>query len=407
MIHHGYGRKLYQSLYMNKKKPIALIFVRHYKPGYKAGGPTRSLINIIECCKHKIDFRIVCLSNDHNSSKQYEKIKVNEWNNKYKIKIFYVNKKKVKNIFFYIKIFKQVNPNFIYLNSFFDLYFSIFPILVNNLLNKIPILLAPRGEFSLGALSLKSFKKKLYIYISSFLNFHNMVDWHATSKYERSDIKKNGFGKNNKIYLASNISLFNKKKINYKKKEKGFLNIILPARISMMKNIYFAVELICRLNNKKINFDIYGTIEDDAYWKKCLSLINSSSESNIRYCGEYSGKMLDAKFAMYDLMFLPTMGENFGHSILESFARGLPVLISNNTPWTKLNKFNVGFDIDLNKPEVFISKIDFFLNMNNHDLLVMRKNCVNYFNKIINIQNIISDYDYIFSNQIKRNNLCK
>ena len=388
-------------------KPRVLIYVKHYKPGFRAGGPTRSLVNIVDSLYKKIDFFIVCLGRDHNSYNSYQKIKKNLWIKKFNVNIYYYSKENI-NPFFYHKTHIKVKPDLVYVNSFFDLFFSFFPLLIYKLfLNNVPILISPRGELQDAALKIKKQKKFFYLFVCKALNLHSTVQWHATSDDVRNNIKKNGFGLDNKIHIASNISVFNKKKINYKKKEKGSLNIILPARISMMKNTYFAVELISRLNNKKINFDIYGTIEDNNYWKKCLTLINSSSESNIKYCGEYSNEELDEKFAMYDLMFLPTMGENFGHSILESFARGLPVLISDNTPWTNLNKFNVGYDINLNKPEDFISKIEFFLNMNNHDLLVMRKSCVNYFNKKINIQNIVSDYDYIFSNQIKRNNLCK
>jgi glycosyltransferase involved in cell wall biosynthesis len=35
----------------------------------------------------------------------------------------------------------------------------------------------------------------------------------------------------------------------------------------------------------------------------------------------------------YDLFILPTLNENFGHSIVESLSVGTPVLISDNTPW--------------------------------------------------------------------------
>ena len=78
---------------MGKKKPIALVFVKHFKPGYRAGGPTRSIINIVDCLKNRIDFRIVCLSYDHNSVEKYKNIKANKWNAKYGIKILYLNRK--------------------------------------------------------------------------------------------------------------------------------------------------------------------------------------------------------------------------------------------------------------------------------------------------------------------------
>ena len=37
-------------------------------------------------------------------------------------------------------------------------------------------------------------------------------------------------------------------------------------------------------------------------------------------------------------MILPTFSENFGFIILESLARGLPVLTTKNTPWGDIKK---------------------------------------------------------------------
>ena len=38
-------------------------------------------------------------------------------------------------------------------------------------------------------------------------------------------------------------------------------------------------------------------------------------------------------FAEHDLFAFPSLGENFGHVILESLSAGTPVLLSDQTPW--------------------------------------------------------------------------
>jgi hypothetical protein len=50
---------------------------------------------------------------------------------------------------------------------------------------------------------------------------------------------------------------------------------------------------------------------------------------------------------------MPTLGENFGHVILQSFMASTPVLISDKTPWKNLQNLNCGYDLDLNQPEFF------------------------------------------------------
>jgi glycosyltransferase involved in cell wall biosynthesis len=70
----------------------------------------------------------------------------------------------------------------------------------------------------------------------------------------------------------------------------------------------------------------------------------------------------------YDLFFLPTAGENYGHVILEAALAGLPLLISNNTPWRNLKKEGVGWDINLENKRHFIKAINevFAMNQDQH-----------------------------------------
>jgi glycosyltransferase involved in cell wall biosynthesis len=55
----------------------------------------------------------------------------------------------------------------------------------------------------------------------------------------------------------------------------------------------------------------------------------------------------------YHGVFLPSRGENFGHVILESFMAGRTVIISDQTPWRKLQELGVGWDLSLEKTEEF------------------------------------------------------
>ena len=46
-------------------------------------------------------------------------------------------------------------------------------------------------------------------------------------------------------------------------------------------------------------------------------------------------------------MILPTLGENFGHVIVEAWTAGCPVLVSDRTPWRQLASHGVGWDVAL------------------------------------------------------------
>ena len=52
-------------------KPIILVFVRHYLPGYRSGGPVRSLANLVDNLGDSLDFRIVTMDRDASDTVSY------------------------------------------------------------------------------------------------------------------------------------------------------------------------------------------------------------------------------------------------------------------------------------------------------------------------------------------------
>ncbi len=44
---------------------------------------------------------------------------------------------------------------------------------------------------------------------------------------------------------------------------------------------------------------------------------------------------------------MPSLTENFSYTVLESLQAGIPVLISDQTPWRDLEAQGIGWDLDL------------------------------------------------------------
>ena len=63
-------------------------------------------------------------------------------------------------------------------------------------------------------------------------------------------------------------------------------------------------------------------------------------------------------FSSADLFFLPSRAESFGHAILEALQAGCPILISDRTPWRNLAASGVGWDLSLDRPELFRDVIE-------------------------------------------------
>ena len=147
-----------------------------------------------------------------------------------------------------------------------------------HLIPKCPLILAPRGEFSIGALKIRSLKKFIFIGISKFIKLHQGIIWHASNSNEAADIQRI-FGKKALIAIASNL-VSKDIRINQEDiishKEPGRLRIIFLSRISKKKNLDGVLDILKEVQGK-ISFHIYGILEDQLYWEECEKLINHLS----------------------------------------------------------------------------------------------------------------------------------
>jgi glycosyltransferase involved in cell wall biosynthesis len=86
-----------------------------------------------------------------------------------------------------------------------------------------------------------------------------------------------------------------------------------------------------------------------------------------RYAGVVAPTSVHRTLAQYELLLLPTFGENFGHVIVESLVAGCPVMLSDQTPWRNLQSKKVGFDLPLDRPDLFVKAIEQFAAMNEEE----------------------------------------
>jgi glycosyltransferase involved in cell wall biosynthesis len=109
-----------------------------------------------------------------------------------------------------------------------------------------------------------------------------------------------------------------------------------------------------------------------------------------------NAKVIDI-ISNYDLFFLPTLGENYGHVIVESFCAGTPVLISDRTPWRNLNAHRVGWDLKLDKGEnEFVKTIETMAKSEADEMQTFRQKVYEYGNKILNNSSVLESNRKLF-----------
>lgn len=375
-----------------------LIFSSVYEPGIKGGGPIRSIKNIVNEMSDKYEFNIITLDRDVGDVTPYNGIETSKWLTDGNTKVYYANKSDLtlRNI---RHLIRQSKCDYIYLNSFFSIKFSFYVILLKRLkqIDK-KIILAPRGEFSPGAINLKKIKKKLFIDVSKYFLLHHKIYWHATNELEQEHIQQwmnSGSG----IFVASNYIEMPPFQQNKIPKEVGEVNLVFISRISEKKNLDGALDLL--LNNKfdgKINFNIYGPIEDSNYWNKCKSKIKLLPNNiHVKYHGVLERKDIKKVYSNNHFLFFLTHGENFGHVIVESLMSGTPVILSDQTPWIDLENKGVGWDLSLNEKEKINATINYCIELNNEEYLDMSGKSRQYIEEQFDVVNLNKRYEEMFS----------
>ena len=366
-----------------------LVFTGFYLPSFKAGGPVKTLENMVDQLD-AFNFELVTRDRDLGDSKAFPNVEVNAWLVVDNSSVMYLAPE-VLSLKHISHVINTTEFDVLYLNSFFDFNFTIKPLLGRrfSLVKPCPVVLAPRGEFSSGALALKSFKKKLFIKLSSWLGLYRGITWQASSELEKQDIISTLKVEPSTVFIAKDLPPKVSVSIgDLALKPNEICKIVFLSRISPMKNLDFALQVLGSVESDLV-FDIYGPIEDKEYWQVCLDLIEKlPSNIVVNYCGAVTPDQVTEVFSDYDLFFFPTRGENYGHVIAESLSVGTPVLLSDQTPWQDLENDKLGWDFPL-ESELFVRKIENVANMDAESRLNWRQEvAVNSVSKINNEQDI-------------------
>lgn len=354
-----------------------LIISPTFLPGYKGGGPVQSVKNIIENLNSEFQFYVFTSDRDKGDKEPYTGIKTEQWIDKGNYHILYTEKKSMMKL---KKCIQELEPDIIYLNSFFSWRDSIQIVILKKIFSIYSkIIIAPRGEFDPGALKIKSLKKKIFIFLFKLFKFEKNLFWHATSEIEKENIMKT-IPKVKDIKVANNLtSDYNQISFKSRKKNEGIVKFVFVSRITEKKNLLMSLTLLSKIDIGNIEFKIYGPIENHDYWGKCEEIINQMPNNvKVDYLGEVSHTEISAVFSENHFFLFPTFGENYGHVISESLISGCPVIISKETPWIDLDKQAVGWDIELTDEEKFLKTIKECVDMDQDSYDILSKNAFRF-----------------------------
>jgi glycosyltransferase involved in cell wall biosynthesis len=306
---------------------MLFIITEYFFPFADAGGPIRSIENLVRVLNNSFSLKLISSANSHQGQPLPNVLKsdcfVNEPITNSGI---YYSQNSVRGYFAILKqLFTNRNHTF-YINGLFIPRLCFLPALICK-----NIIISPRGMLINDTLGKKAIFKKFYLFLLKQVISKNAV-WHATDNAEVSDIKR-FFGTNANVQLISNIPVKPTQTVKLYTKQVGALRLVYYGLIVQKKGLLTFIQTLKSLNYP-VSLDIYGSVKDQAYWKLCINeLNNNNSLASFNYKGHANPADSQTILANYDALLLLTKGENFGHSIYEALSVGTPVIISDKTPW--------------------------------------------------------------------------
>lgn len=332
LVSEGQSRPARRAIGREVPAPLSVLMTYNFfEPGYRAGGPIRSIARLVDSCSEDVAVTLVTGDRDLGESTPYPGLS-GTWVDRGHARVFYLDPRRPRHWRTLWRTLRARRFDLLYVNSLWSTY-SLVPILAARLgLLRIPrVMIAPRGEFSSAALALGARRKRVFLRWWVHVLRRGPVHWHAGSQLEADAIRRvlpwaDVTVRANQAALPAEPTPPNA--------SRSEARLVFVGRISPMKNVDLLLAALA-LTTTPMRVDLFGPAEDPVYWSRCRQLIDALPTTvRCTYHGPLAPDLVRETFAGYDAFAMPTRGENFGHVIAESLSASCPVVCSDRTPWS-------------------------------------------------------------------------
>ena len=216
-----------------------LVFTSCYLPGFKAGGPIRSVSGMVDVLGDEFDFRVVTLDRDLGDTRPYPGIVRGKWLPVGKAQVIYLASETVR-LDILRRIIGETPHDVAYLCGGFDPIFALRVLLLRRLgLVRMPSVFVAARRVLPGALRIKTLKKALFLALARQIGLYNGITWHVSTKFEKSDVRK-ALGLWGRVFSAVDISNIVAPACSsplQQRKLSNRLQVVFLSRISPKKNL--------------------------------------------------------------------------------------------------------------------------------------------------------------------------
>ena len=224
------------------------------------------------------------------------------------------------------------------------------------------------------------------------MRFCNQVT--SNSKYAKKELEKIT-GKRVK-YIKNGKPTVNRYQI---KDNTNILRVLVPGRIKPHKNQMMLLHFMRDYPDFNGNIVFAGVIEDHQYYMKMKNyIIRWELQERIEFLG-YIDDMSE-QYKMADLVVLPSYAEGTPNVVLEAYAYGRPVIVSDIEPEKDIVR-NSNLRFALKSTKAINDCINYIKNLSVNDYAVLLNMNRKFVIDNYNIENMVEEYYNILSFGLK------
>ena len=314
-----------------------------FPPAYRAGGPIRSAFNLCALLAKHHDVWVVTGAHDLGEKEALD-VKRDAWNEMKvgdaSIQVRYCSKGTLDRRT-WARILDEIKPEVLHLNSMFSKVHALIPLRLTQKRASMRVVLAPRGMLGSAALSIKPLKKRVFLSVARMLDLFKGVIWHASTSNEAKEVQMHFHSAHVRVAQNLPTSL----PPTNPARPTDCWRIVVIGRVHRVKNLDFGLRALLEATaSRPVEVDFIGPVEDELYQRELKAMADAQQAVKVRFLGGMPPSALPPHFEVAHFLLSATTQENFGHSIVESWAHGCPVLISDRTPWKQLKEKGIGWD---------------------------------------------------------------
>ena len=300
-----------------------LASIEWFTPAYQAGGIISSFLNQTHHLSPNVEFWIVCGNRDLIGNQPVSQIE-NEW-----LPFEAHHVRYSSGTIPWSSILGDIQPAHVYVHGLFNGPFCR-ELIQNAHRWHVPMTVASHGMLAPAALAIKPIRKKAWLLAQRFRGTLNAITWHASSSVEAQQIQLQL--PDAQVRIAANLPPF---KSEAGKKDSTKWTFVSVGRIHPIKNYPFAARVLQNVAHRTgadIVYRIIGPEEDAAEVQR----LRTDAPNGIRLSldGPLPPSQLSTAYQSAHALLVPSLTENYGQVVAEALAHGLPVFVSDQTPWT-------------------------------------------------------------------------